>query len=120
MNIVKNLRIGSVDYDVIYTDENIVLNSRECKGMIDYEFHQVKINNKIQDLQGQEQTFLHELVHGIVRERNLDLVNSDEETIVDEIAIGLHQVIRDNPDIFKSNELMCNGKRISEIAKLQI
>lgn len=122
MNIVKNLRIGSVDYDVILTDENIVLNGRACKGMIDYEFHQIRINNKIQDLQGQEQTFLHELIHGVVRERNLDLANNDEETIVDEIATGLHQVIRDNPDIFKQNKetigLMCDGKRIAEIAKV--
>ena len=33
----------------------------------------------------------------IVR-RNLNL-NADEETIVDGLAIGLHQVIRDNPEI---------------------
>lgn len=100
MNIPEKVRIGSMDYIVKLTDETIVLNSRECKGMIDYEFHEIKINNQVQDKQSQEQTFLHELIHGIIRERNLDLQNSDEEIITDEIAVGLHQVIRDNPEIF--------------------
>lgn len=101
MNILDKVRIGSSDYSVIISNETLVVDRQECKGMIDYEFHKIKINNEIQDEQGQEQTFLHELMHGIVRERNLDLSNSDEETIVDEIAIGLNQVIRDNPEIFK-------------------
>lgn len=104
MNIPEKVRIGSIDYIVKLTNETIVLNRQECKGMIDYEFHEIKINNTVQDIQGQEQTFLHELVHGMIRERNLDLQNSDEETIVDEIAIGLHQIIRDNLDIFDSKE----------------
>lgn len=101
MNIPKIVRIGSVTYDVIVSGETLVLNCHECKGLIDYEFHKIKVNNSVQDKQGQEQTFLHELVHGIVRERSLDLKNSDEETIVDEIALGLHQVIKDNSIIFE-------------------
>ncbi|WP_195264083.1 hypothetical protein [Clostridium sp. 1001275B_160808_H3] len=102
MNILDNIRIGSSDYSVILSNETLVIDRHECKGMIDYEFHKIKINNEIQDKQGQEQTLLHEVIHGIVRERNLDLQNSDDETIVDEIAMGLHQVIRDNIEIFKS------------------
>lgn len=104
MNIPEKVRIGSCDYSVNIIDEKLILNARECKGIIDYEFHNIKINNEVQDMQGKEQTFLHELLHGIVKERNLDLSNSDEETIVDEIAMGLHQVIRDNPYIFKAAE----------------
>lgn len=100
MNIIDKVRIGSMYYNIKLTDETLVLNGRECKGMIDYEFHEIKINNKVHDSQGQEQTFLHELIHGIIRERNLDLENSNEETIVDEIATGLHQIIKDNPGIF--------------------
>lgn len=101
MNIPKIVRIGSVTYDVIVSDETLVVDRQECKGLIDYEFHKIKINNLVQDKQGQEQTFLHELVHGIVRARSLDLENSDEETIVDEIALGLHQVVKDNSIIFE-------------------
>ncbi|WP_195430935.1 hypothetical protein [Clostridium sp. D46t1_190503_E9] len=103
MNIPKKIRIGSSDYLVIISNETLVVDRYECKGMIDYEFHKIKINDLVQDGQGQEQTFLHELVHGIIKERSLDLNNSDEETVVDEIALGLHQVIRDNPEIFKND-----------------
>ena len=101
MDTLGSVRIGSSDYSVIISSETLVVDRQESKGMIDYEFHEIKINNEIQDKQGQEQTFLHELVHGIIKERSLDLQNSDEETIVDEIALGLHQVIRDNAEIFK-------------------
>ena len=101
MNILDNVRIGSSDYNIMLSDQVLVVERCECKGMIDFEFHQIKINNQVQDKQGQEQTFLHELIHGIVKERSLDLLNSDEETIVDEIAMGLHQVIRDNPEMFE-------------------
>ena len=100
MNIPEKVRIGSRDYDVKLTDETLVLNGRECLGIIDCDNTEIKVSKSIQSKQKQEQTFLHELVHGIIKERNLDLQNSDEETIVDEIALGLHQVIRDNPKIF--------------------
>lgn len=111
MNIHEKVRIGSMDYAVKLTGETIVLNAQECKGMIDYEFHEIKISNVVQDKQGQEQTFLHEVLHGIVRERNLDLQNTDDEIIIDEIAVGLHQVIRDNPKIFNTN---VSGEKVAE------
>lgn len=124
MNIPEKVRIGSCDYDIKLTYETIVLNTRECKGMIDYEFHEIKVNNTVQDKQGQEQTFLHELIHGIIRERNLDLQNVDEETITDEIAVGLHQVIRDNPEIFNKKvsetiTLNCEGAEIAKVTGIK-
>lgn len=101
MKIPKSIRIGSCDYEVNLEDKTIVNNGRQCYGEINYDYHEINIDTSIQDKQTQEQTFLHELMHGIVNSRKLDLQNSDDETITDEIAIGLHQVIRDNPNIFK-------------------
>lgn len=105
MNIPDEVRIGSMYYNVFLTDEILVMDGRQCYGTIDYDKHIIKVDSNLQDKQGQEQTFLHELIHGIVRERSLDLQNSDDETITDEIAIGLHQVIRDNPGIFKEDPI---------------
>ena len=102
MNIPQKVRIGSVDYDVQLTEENLVCKNQESYGWIDYNYHLIKINEALQDKQGLEQTFLHEMLHGIIRERNLNVEN--EELIVEEIALGLHQVIRDNPKIFKDTE----------------
>ena len=104
MYIPKTIRIGSYDYAVNQTNKTLVINAKQCKGTIDYNYHTIDIDTSIQDRQGQEETLLHELFHGIVNERNLDLTNSNEEIIVEELARGLHQVIRDNPDMFKNKE----------------
>lgn len=101
MKIPDKIRIGSMYYEVVKSNKILVLEGKECFGIIDYNKHLIEINDNIGDIQQQEQTFLHEVVHGIIRERNLDLENSDEESIVDELATGLHQIIRDNPEMFK-------------------
>jgi hypothetical protein len=106
MLIPDIIRIGSYDYKTNIVDKQIILNGQQCKGMIDYEFHTIEIDNSVQDIQGQEQTFLHELIHGIVYSRSLEL-GEDLEKIVDEISIGLHQVIKDNPKIFMNKPLPC-------------
>lgn len=102
MNIPAKIRIGSMNYSVVLTDKTILKGSQQCYGHIDWEQHIIEIDKALQDVQGQEQTFLHEIVHGIIHERNLDMQNMDEEIVVDELAMGLHQVILDNPDIFKN------------------
>lgn len=100
MKIPSKVRIGSINYSVKCSPDKLILDNKECAGLIDYNYHNIKINNEVQDNQGQEQTFLHELLHGIIDERNIEV--KDEETIVDEIAKGLHQVIRDNIEIFNN------------------
>lgn len=95
MNIPSKVRVGSVDYDVIVSDSIILKNNQQCYGHIDWEHHKIEIDNTLQDEQGLSKTFLHELVHGIVHEFKIDF-SADEEDIVDKLADGLHQVIRDN------------------------
>ena len=99
MNIPGVIRIGSCYYDVEFTDETLTVDGTEVMGLIEYHNHLIKIRTKLGDIQQQEQTFLHELVHGIARDRSLDL-GENEEMIVDEISKGLHQVILDNPRMF--------------------
>lgn len=90
-----------MDYTVKRVDEVIIVDHKECFGSIDYNKKIIRIANNIQDLQGEEETFLHEILHGIVFERNFTYEKNDDETITEELARGLHQVIKDNPGIFK-------------------
>jgi len=101
MNIPSIIRVGSMDYKVILTDEILVVDCHTCKGMIEYEKHEIKIKEDIQDKQGMEVTLLHEIMHAIVRERNFEYEKNSDEGITEEIACGLHQLIRDNPLLFK-------------------
>ena len=98
MIIPEVVRIGSCDYSVEYTDENIVVDHKECYADINYDNHAIRINNNIGDIQQKELSFLHEMFHGIVADRAIEV--EDEELVVEELAKGLHQVIRDNPEMF--------------------
>ena len=105
MKIPSKVRVGSIDYTINSKDERQILNTRQCYGVIDYEYHTIELDSGIQDGQGLERTFLHELVHVIVKEHKIDLEDNFEE-VTDKLAYGLHQVIRDNPSIFCSCD--CN------------
>lgn len=102
MEIKDKIKIGSMEYEVIKTDKPILLNDQACNGVIDYEnlFIEISTNRATQK---QEETLMHEVLHGIIHERNLIL--EDEEMIVEEISKGLYQVIKDNPDIFTDKKI---------------
>ena len=102
MIIPEVIRIGSCDYEVEFTKEYIVVDRLQCKAAIDYDNHIINIDSKIGDIQSQEQSFLHEVFHGILRDRAIEV--QDEEFVVDELAKGLHQIIRDNPEMFLDEE----------------
>lgn len=104
MNILEKIRIGSMDYTVELTEDIILVDHKECCGDIDLLKKVIRINKNIQDIQGMQETLLHEIFHGIVFERNFTYEKNDEETITEELARGLHQVIRDNPDLFKEEK----------------
>lgn len=99
MNIPETVRIGSCDYVVELTTNNLVVDGKECYAQIDYNFHKISINSKLADKQHNEVSFLHELLHGIMKDRNLELEN--EELVVEELSRGFHQVIKDNPKMFE-------------------
>ena len=99
MKIPKTIRIGSCDNIIEFTDNDLVSNHKECYANINYDKHKITINSKLGDNQQNELSLLHELFHGIIHERNLEVDN--EELVVEELARGMHQVIRDNPNMFK-------------------
>jgi len=101
LNILKSVRIGSMDYKVELTGEVILVDHKECFGSIDYNNKVISINSKIQGIQNQEVTLLHEIFHAITNERTFSYENNSDETITEELARGLHQLIKDNPKLFE-------------------
>lgn len=117
MIIPEVVRIGSCDYFVEFTDNPIVVNHQECYADIDYNLHEIHISNKLGDIQTQEQSFLHEIFHGIVRDRAIEV--EDEEFVVDELAKGLHQIIRDNPIMFLDEDDIYFEEEVKEDTDVQ-
>lgn len=102
MIIPEVVRIGSCDYEVEFTKNDIIVDREQCKAAIDYDNHLISIDSKIGDRQSHEQSFLHEIFHGVLRDRAIKV--DEEEFVVDELAKGLHQIIRDNPEMFMDED----------------
>lgn len=90
---MENVKIGALTYKIIRTDEPIILDYKLCSGMIDKDNLTILIDSKL-DEQVQNEVLIHEILHGVVMDRNLIL--EDEEMIVDEISKGIHQLIVNN------------------------
>ena len=109
INIPGKVRVGSIDYDVSIDEDPIIINGVQALGCCDYMDSTIKLDKSIQGNQQLEVTFLHELMHTLFNDCKIDLVNygleyEQMEYIVDSLAYSLHQVIRDNPEIFMMEE----------------
>jgi hypothetical protein len=100
MNIPNKVKIDGMEYEVIKTDETLTNDNMVCRGIIEYEYRKIKLNTLCQDEQGMKRTLLHEIIHGIVRERHFDF-KAEEEMVVDELAKGFYNLVNDNPEMFK-------------------
>ena len=109
MKIPDKVRVGSIDYDVTVGEDPLIINGVQALGYCDYMDSTIKLDKSIQGDQQVEVTFLHELIHSMFNDCKIDLVNygleyEQMEYIVDSLAYSLHQVIRDNPNIFMVEE----------------
>lgn len=93
----SKLSIGCYDYDVFVTDEMLLVDDKKCRGMIDYCTHQIKLDgsSNISD-QAREQTLWHEIIHGIINYRKVTYGKNEEEFFIDELAIGLYLLCKNN------------------------
>lgn len=112
MNIPNTVRIGSVDYAVELSEKPIVLDYKQCNGLIDFSQSKIVLDSKTLEQQQLEITFLHEVVHGMLHDRNLE--EQDNEQLVEALAYALHQLIRDNYDMFATID---TEKIVSEVQK---
>ncbi|BDR81030.1 hypothetical protein [Clostridium tetani] len=103
MNIPEKIIISGMEYEVILTDRPILHINTRAYGQIDFENKKILIDKTLREKQGNVQTLLHEIIHGIVEDRELDFAKDSEETIVDQLAKGLYQVIKDNSKLFNAN-----------------
>lgn len=97
MNIPESIRIGGVEYAVVYEPFLSDDNGHELMGQIRYQQGVIALSENIGMCQDVAcMTLLHEILHGLAR--HFDLALEDEETVVDSFARGLFQVLQDNAD----------------------
>ena len=94
--IADKVNIGCYKYTVEVSDKVLLLNNERCRGLIDYDRAIMSIaDESYQAKQRQEQTWWHEVIHGIIHDRNIDL-KDDEETVIDQLAKSLLALCKDN------------------------
>jgi len=98
MKIPEKVKVLSKIYKVVVSDKVLALDNTVSYGLCDHNFPTISINNKLQDEQGMHETFIHELLHAIIKERNITV--EDNEVVVTELAKGLINVMIDNKNIF--------------------
>jgi Zn-dependent peptidase ImmA (M78 family) len=92
--MIKSVLIGSFEYDIEESDKMV------DNGSIDTEKLKIHIDSTI-DEQVKRQTLWHEIIHALMHQFGLSLSDHDEK-MIDNLAHGICQVIRDNPKIGKS------------------
>lgn len=106
--MIDRVKIGYLTYDVYEADHvredgvshlPDVTDDKWLCGEISYIKRCIYINGVL-DEEVKKQTLLHEITHGILRNAGQH-ANSENEELVDGIAYGLIQVLRDNPQLIE-------------------
>lgn len=87
------VEIGYRDYEVIQTEEPVILNNAICYGIIEHDKQEIKLDKKYK----KDQllcTLIHEVIHGIDADLNIGL----EEEKVELLGIGFYKFLKHNLD----------------------
>ena len=93
------IEIDGCNYNVLYSKEPIIVDSRTCYGSIDYDTSTISIDNNVSEYT-KNVSLLHEIVHGILDSRGFHEESSDEE-LVEQTARCLYATLLHSPDLIK-------------------
>ena len=96
MTFPSKINISGMEYEVILSEEPLFYGTSRAYGHINFDNKKIMIDKTLRDSQGHMQTLLHEIVHGIIYDRDIDFKVDSEEAIVDQLANGIYQVFKDN------------------------
>lgn len=98
----NKVKIGYKEYEIVKKEEVIELPS-ECYGKIDFDKEIIEIATKFNQNQ-QNQTFLHELIHGIFEKLDMNELKNNEQ-VVNQLSKAFYEIILDNPHIFTMKDI---------------
>lgn len=98
--MVDKVKIDQVLYSITRTAGPILVENKACCGAITYNQNEIEVLTAL-GKSAEVVTLVHEIVHGITYERGINTLIKDEsvETFTEEMAKGIIQLIRDNPDL---------------------
>lgn len=97
MSLPKSIKIGAIHYRVEEIP-NLGDDSGKLDGRISHGLARIQIEDDLNP-QGKVHTLLHEIVHAVATQLGHPKL---DEGLVDAIAYGAYQVLRDNPILVKA------------------
>lgn len=98
MTIPDKVKIGGIMFDVVFQDE-ISEREKEIDGRIIYDKQIIRIKSGMAK-EYTESVFLHEVLHGIVIQFQIDFGDNEERNI-ERLAYAIYQVLKDNDIDFR-------------------
>ena len=98
----EKILIDAVNYQVMLTDETLIVDGLECGAEVDYNAATIKFSNRADKIGSgaKAKVLMHEIVHAILHERGL-FEESENEELVEEFAKGFVNLIRQNPNLIE-------------------
>ena len=93
------IEIDGCNFEVMYTKETIIVDSKTCYGCIDYDTSIISIDDNVSEYT-KSVSLLHEIVHGILDSRGFHEESTDED-FVEQIARCLYSTLLHSPDLVK-------------------
>lgn len=96
MNLPSKVKLGGRTFDVLLVSDLKSDDDKELRGQISFYQNTIKLDkNQKEDMRSS--TLLHEILHGILVDRDV----KHSESLIVHLESGLIQVFRDNPKILK-------------------
>lgn len=96
----QTVQIDSVRYSITYGNNPVIVGGQQCLGVIDYNNGTIEIDISKTGENVLPKVLMHEIVHGILEERNIqDFLGEHTELIVDNLAMGIINLVRQNPKL---------------------
>ena len=106
MKIPDSVRISGVEYAIV-TKPNLRDSSRLLCGRIDYNTATIYLSET--DCRSEEFRCIvlwHEIIHGILEDRGLQLDEDVEENLCEALSRGIYQVLQDNAHKFFAEDFL--------------
>lgn len=96
MTKLDSLKIGAIRYSVAYV-KDLKRDDQKLDGHLHHNQTRISLDADMNH-QAMTQTLLHETVHAIATQIGRQSLN---EGVVDALAFGIYQVLRDNPELVR-------------------
>lgn len=98
--MIENVMVDAVNYKIQLSDGPIYISGNEAAGYTDFNVGIIDLRREAALSNGGARLLMHEVIHALMYERGLkdDTYN---EQIVDTVAAGVVNLIRQNPDLVR-------------------